>query len=108
MFAILRYAKISSQKSVLVANQIRGLLVSDALNILNFSFKKSAIIIKKLLQSAIVNAKCNNNFNINELKITKIIINKAPSLKKTRCKAKGKGTRILKKNCHIYIYLNKL
>ena len=108
IFAILRYARISYQKSILVANQIRGLPVNDALNILTFSVKKSSYIIKKLLLSALSNAKYKHKFTIEELKISKIIINKAPSFKRSICKAKGKGSKMLKKNCHISINLNIL
>ena len=71
IFAILRYARISYQKSILVANQIRGLPVNDALNILTFSVKKSSYIIKKLLLSALSNAKYKHKFTIEELKISK-------------------------------------
>jgi len=106
--ASIKYARISSQKSILVANQIKGLSVNDALNILTFSVKKASGIIKKLLESAVANAKYRNKLYSEELKINNIIISKAPSLKRTKCMAKGKGTRIVKRNCHIYIYINKL
>lgn len=108
MFAVLKYARVSSRKSILVANQMKGLLVNDALNILTFSIKKSSYIIKKVLQSAVANAKYKNKLHVDELKISSIIINKAPVLKRTKCRAKGKGTRILKRNCHIFINLDKL
>lgn len=105
--AILRYARLSDQKARLVANQIRGIDVNLALNILMFSRKKAAFIIKKLLKSVISNAEHNDGMDIDELKIVKIYVNKAPSLKRFRARAKGRGNRIVKRNCHITIVIDK-
>lgn len=105
--AILRYARLSDQKAKLVVDQIRGIDVNLALNILIFSKKKAAFIIKKLLKSVISNAEHNNGFDIDELKIVNIYVNKAPSLKRFRARAKGRGNRIVKRNCHITIVVDK-
>ena len=105
--AILRYARLSDQKARLVANQIRGVNVNLALNILMFSRKKAAFIMRKLLKSVISNAEHNDGMDIDELKIVKIYVNKAPSLKRFRARAKGRGNRIVKRNCHITIVIDK-
>ena len=105
--AILRYARLSDQKARLVANQIRGVNVNLALNILMFSRKKAAFIMRKLLKSVISNAEHNDGMDIDELKIVEIYVNKAPSLKRFRARAKGRGNRIVKRNCHITIVIDK-
>lgn len=107
VIAKLRYARLSDQKARLVVDQIRGINVNLALNILIFSKKKAAFIIKKLLKSVIANAEHNNGLDIDELKIVKIYVNKAPSLKRFRARAKGRGNRIVKRNCHITIEIDK-
>ncbi len=99
--AILRGVRLSAQKGRLVANQIRGLSVEKALNILTFSSKKSAIIIKKLLESAIANAEHNDGADIDELKVSTIIIDRGTLMKRTSARAKGRGNRITKPTCHI-------
>ena len=99
----LRYARLSAQKARLVANQIRGLSIEGALNVLTFSPKKAACIIKKLLNSAIANAENNAGLDIDELFIKTIFVDEAPSYKRMRARAKGRGNRILKRNCHITI-----
>ncbi len=106
--AILKYARLSDQKGRLVADQIRGLAVDKALEILSFSQKKAALIIKKVLESVIANAENNNGMDIDELKISKICINQAPSFKRFKARAKGRGNRIIKRNCHILIELDSL
>ncbi len=104
--AVLRHARISSQKSRLVADQIRGLTVEKALDVLLFSSKKAATIIKKVLESAIANAEHNDGLDIDELKISKIFVDQAPSFKRFKARAKGRGNRIIKHNCHITIELD--
>ena len=101
--ATLKYARMSAQKARLVADQIRGISVERAINILTFSPKKAAAIIKKLLESAIANAENNAGLDIDELSIKKIFVNEAPSFKRLRAASKGRGHRILKRNCHITI-----
>jgi large subunit ribosomal protein L22 len=97
--AIHRGARISAQKTRLVADQIRGLPVDKALNVLTFSPKKAAGIVKKVVLSAIANAEHNEGADIDELKITSIYIDKAASLKRFTARAKGRGNRIEKQSC---------
>lgn len=101
--AIHRGARISAQKTRLVADQIRGLPVDKALNVLTFSPKKAAGIVKKVVLSAIANAEHNEGADIDELKITSIYVNKAASLKRFTARAKGRGNRIEKQSCHITV-----
>jgi len=99
--AIHRGARISAQKTRLVADQIRGLPVDKALNVLTFSPKKAAGIVKKVVLSAIANAEHNEGADIDELKVTRIEIDTAPVLKRFAARAKGRGNRIVKRNSHI-------
>jgi len=99
--AIHRGARISAQKTRLVADQIRGLPISRAMNILNFSPKKAAFIMKKVVESAIANAEHNKGADIDELKVSAVIVDKATSLKRFTARAKGRGNRIEKQSCHI-------
>jgi len=101
--AIHRGARISAQKTRLVADQIRGLPVDKALNVLTFSPKKAAGIVKKVVLSAIANAEHNEGADIDELKITSIYVDKAASLKRFTARAKGRGNRIEKQSCHITV-----
>ena len=96
-------ARISAQKARLVADMIRGKSIVQALNILAFSPKKGAELIKKVLESAIANAEHNNNADIDELKVITIFVDKGPSLKRFQARAKGRGNRIEKQTCHIHI-----
>ena len=98
-----RFARISPQKCRLIADQIRGLPVAQALNILAFSPKKGAGIIKKALESAIANAEHNDGADIDELKVKVIYIDKAASLKRFMARAKGRGNKIEKQTCHITV-----
>ena len=95
--------RISAQKGRLVADQIRGKKVDTALNILNFSPKKGAVIIKKVLESAIANAEHNDGADIDELKVKVITVDKATSLKRFTARAKGRGNKIEKQTCHIAV-----
>ncbi|MCF2133320.1 50S ribosomal protein L22 [Mycetohabitans sp. B5] len=101
--AIHRGARISAQKTRLVADQIRGLPVDKALNILTFSPKKAAGLVKKVVLSAIANAEHNEGADIDELKIKTIYVDKAASLKRFTARAKGRGNRIEKQSCHITV-----
>ena len=96
-------ARISAQKARLVADLIRGKDVAQALNILTFSPKKGAELIKKVLESAIANAEHNNGADIDELKVVTIFVDKGPSLKRFQARAKGRGNRIEKQTCHIHV-----
>ncbi len=99
--AILSGARISAQKARLVADLVRGKPVEQALNILTFSPKKGAVIIKKLLLSAIANAEHNDGADIDALLVKTIYVDKGASLKRFTARAKGRGNRIEKQTCHI-------
>ncbi len=99
--ARLKGARISAQKVRLVADQVRGLPVEKAEQLLTFSTKKAAHIVKKVLLSAIANAEHNEGADIDELKIQTIMIDEGPTMKRGRARAKGRGTRILKRTSHI-------
>ena len=101
--AVLRGVRISAQKGRLVADQVRGKPVEAALNILTFSPKKAAKIVKKVLESAIANAEHNDGADIDELKVTTIFVDKAQSMKRFSARAKGRGNRIEKQTCHITV-----
>lgn len=101
--AILRGIRISPQKARLVADQVRSLSVARALDILTFSPKKGAGLIKKLLNSAIANAEHNNNADVDALKVTRIFVDEGPTLKRMSPRAKGRGNRILKRTSHITV-----
>ena len=101
--AILRGVRLSDQKGRLIADQIRGLSVDKALNILTFSPKKGAGIIKKVLESAIANAEHNDGADIDELKVKSIYVEKGMVLKRFTARAKGRGNRIVKPTCHIFL-----
>ena len=95
--------RLSAQKGRLVADLIRGKKVDLALNILAFTPKKGATIIKKVLESAIANAEHNNGAVIDELKVAKVIVEKGPVLKRFTARAKGRGNRIIKPTCHVFV-----
>jgi large subunit ribosomal protein L22 len=99
--AKLRGARISAQKVRLVANQVRGMQVEKAEQLLAFSTKKAARIMKKVLLSAIANAEHNDGADIDELNISAIMVDEGPTMKRGRARAKGRGTRILKRTSHI-------
>ena len=101
--ATLRGVRLSAQKGRLVADQIRGLPVDRALNVLSFSPKKGARIIKKVLESAIANAEHNDGADIDELKVKTIYVEQGATLKRFSARAKGRGNRISKPTAHIYI-----
>ncbi len=95
--------RLSAQKGRLVADQIRGLPVERALNILAFSPKKGARIIKKVLESAIANAEHNDGADVDELKVTQVLVEKAETLRRFAARAKGRGARISKPTCHVFV-----
>ena len=96
-------ARLSSHKARLVADQIRGKHVEEALDLLSFSQKKGAVIIKKVLESAIANAEQNEGADVDELRISKIFVDQGVTMKRIRARAKGRADRILKRSCHITI-----
>lgn len=101
--AILREARLSAQKARLVADQIRGQSIENALHLLTFSPKKAAGIIKKVLESAIANAEHNEGLDIDSLTIAKVFVDQASKLKRMSPRAKGRGNRIEKHSCHITV-----
>lgn len=101
--ATLKFTHISPQKMRLVADQIRGLSVDRALNILTFSNKKAANIIMKVLKSAIANAEHNDGADIDELKVSSIFINQGPTMKRLRPRARGRADRIFKRSSHLTV-----
>lgn len=103
--AVLKNARVSAQKARLVADLIRGKSVDQALNLLTFSPKKSGVLLKKLLESAVANAEHNEGVDIDTLKIVTLYVDKGPSLKRFSARAKGRGNRIEKQTCHITLVL---
>ncbi len=95
--------RLSAQKGRLVADLIRGLSVDKALNVLEFSPKKGARIIKKVLESAIANAEHNDGADVDELKVKSIMVEQGTTLKRFQARAKGRGNRISKPTCHIFV-----
>jgi large subunit ribosomal protein L22 len=101
--SVAKYVRLSAQKARLVADQIRLLPVEKALEVLEFSSKKGALPIKKTLDSAIANAEHNEGADIDELWVNQVMVDNAPMIKRFRARAKGRGARIIKRNCHITI-----
>ncbi|MDF1757708.1 MAG: 50S ribosomal protein L22 [Legionellaceae bacterium] len=101
--ASLKNAALSAQKGRLIADMIRTMDVSRAVDVLKFTPKKGAKLILKVLESAIANAENNNGVDIDELKISKVCVDEATSLKRVSPRAKGRANRITKRNCHITI-----
>jgi large subunit ribosomal protein L22 len=95
--------RLSAQKGRLVADLIRGRSVEQALNILAFSPKKGAQLIKKVLESAIANAEHNDGADVDELRVSRIDVDRGFSLKRFQARAKGRGNRIIKQTCHIFV-----
>jgi large subunit ribosomal protein L22 len=98
-----RYARIASQKARLVADQIRGKSVGEALKVLEFSPKRAAKLLRKVLESAIANAEHNNGADVDDLKVKTIFVDEGPHMKRFMARAKGRGARILKRTSHISI-----
>jgi large subunit ribosomal protein L22 len=98
-----RFARISPQKARLVADQVRGKTVAQALEILTFSNKKAADLVKKVLESAIANAEHNEGADIDDLNVTKIFVDEGPTMKRIMPRAKGRADRILKRSSHITV-----
>lgn len=101
--AKLKGARMSAQKARLVADQVRGKSVDAALEILQFSTKKGADIIKKVLESAIANAEHNDGADVDELKVSTIFVDEGMTMKRIKPRAKGRADRILKRSCHITV-----
>lgn len=98
-----KFARISPQKCRLIADQIRGLPVESAIEALNFGVTKSAGLMKKVLESAIANAEHNEGADIDELRVSKVMVDEGPTMKRIRPRAKGRANRILKRTSHITV-----
>jgi large subunit ribosomal protein L22 len=101
--AKLRGAKLSAQKARLVADQVRGKPVEAALDILAFSPKKGAALMKKVLESAIANAEHNEGADVDELRVSTVFVDEGTTMKRIKPRAKGRADRILKRSCHITV-----
>lgn len=95
--------QISPQKARLVVDQVRGKPVSDALDILSFSNRKGAVLVRKVLESAIANAENNEGADIDELKVSEVFVNEGMTMKRIKPRAKGRADRILKRSSHITV-----
>lgn len=104
--ARLSHVRVSPQKARLVADQIRGLSVEHAQNLLKFSNRKAAGIISKVLESATSNAEHNEGADIDELKVATIFVDEGRVMKRFQPRAKGRANRILKRSSHITIVLS--
>lgn len=98
-----RFARISPQKARLMADLVRGKSVESALRELTYSPKKSAAIVKKVLESAVANAENNDSADVDRLWVTRIQVDQGPVLKRMHARAKGRGNRIVKRTSHILI-----
>lgn len=105
--AVHRFARTSAQKARLVADQVRGMPVDQAYDLLKFSPRKAAALIAKVLNSAIANAENNNGLDSSKLVISRILIDEGPSLKRIMPRAKGRADRIVKRTSHISIYVSE-
>ena len=105
--ATLKFTHSSPQKLRLVADQIRGLAVGNAINLLEFSNKKGAGIIKKVLESAIANAENNDGADIDELRVSEIQVNQGPTMKRLRPRARGRADRIIKRTSHLIVTVSE-
>ncbi|QTF94546.1 MAG: 50S ribosomal protein L22 [Halomonas sp. BM-2019] len=101
-----KFARLSPQKGRLVADQIRGQSVAKALETLEYSQKKAATLIKKVLESAIANAEHNEGADIDELKVSAIMVDEGPTMKRIKPRAKGRADRILKRTSHITVVVS--
>ena len=95
--------RVSAQKVRLVADQIRGKPVADALDLLSFSNKKASVLMRKALESVVANAENNEGADVDDLKVTEIFVNEGMTMKRIKPRAKGRADRILKRSCHISV-----
>ena len=95
--------RISAQKVRLVADQIRGKPVADALDLLSFSNKKASVLMRKALESVVANAENNEGADIDELKVSEVYVNEGMTMKRIRPRAKGRADRIFKRSSHITV-----
>lgn len=101
--ATLKYARFSAQKGRLVADQVRGLPIARAIDLLAFSRRRAALMVRKVLESAIANAEHNDGADVDELRVKTICVDEGSSMKRIRPRARGRVNRILKRTCHIKV-----
>lgn len=101
--AVQKYARLSAQKARLVADQVRGMPVEKAVELLDFSNKKAAVVIKKVLESAIANAEHNEGADIDELRVSAVCVDEGPSQRRWRARARGRVNHIEKRTSHIRV-----
>lgn len=101
--AKLKFTRLAPQKARLVADQVRGLPVEDAVELLQYSPKKAAHVIRKVMESAIANAEHNEGADIDELKVSAIFIDQGPTMKRFRARARGRSNRIVKTTSHVTV-----
>ncbi|MCC6708156.1 MAG: 50S ribosomal protein L22 [Gammaproteobacteria bacterium] len=106
--AKLRNARMAAQKVRLVADQIRGQRVEKAINILTFSNKKAAALVKKVLESAIANAEHNDGADVDELKVSTIMVDEGATMKRWRARARGRAAKIMKRTCHVTVWVEQV
>ncbi|MBK6659374.1 MAG: 50S ribosomal protein L22 [Proteobacteria bacterium] len=106
--AKLRNARMAAQKVRLVADQIRGQRVEKAINILTFSNKKAAHLVKKVLESAIANAEHNDGADVDELKVSTIMVDEGATMKRWRARARGRAAKIMKRTCHVTVWVEQV
>ena len=106
--AKLRNARMAAQNVRLVADQIRGQRVERAINILTFSNKKAAALVKKVLESAIANAEHNDGADVDELKVNSITVDEGPTMKRWRARARGRAAKIMKRTCHVSVSVEEV
>ena len=106
--AKLKNARMAAQKVRLVADQIRGQRVEKAINILTFSNKKAAALVKKVLESAIANAEHNDGADVDELKVSTIMVDEGSTMKRWRARARGRAAKIMKRTCHVTVWVEQV
>lgn len=102
----LLYQRSSAQKTRLIADQVRGLPVDKALDILNFSLKRAAVLVRKVVETAIADAEHNFGLDVDELRISKICIDEGPTMKRWQPRAKGRACKIFKRSCHLTVVVS--
>ena len=103
--AVLKFVRISPRKVRMLADGIKGKPVEIALDKLKFMPQKAASIVEKIMRSALANAEHNQNLDLDALVVRNLIVDQGPTLKRFRARARGRGTRILKKTSHITVVL---
>lgn len=106
--ATLRNARIAAQKMRLVADQVRGLPVEQAINVLTFSDKKAAHLIRKVLESAIANAEHNDGADVDDLRVSSICVDEGATMKRWRARARGRAAKILKRTSHVTVSVEEV